>query len=99
MAMDTATVQERCQDHADAMVRGDLKRASEDLSEWCKAEAPAIMKLIPMPLDSARVTNVREDGDEHLADIVYSGGGRDVTVQSRWADIEGRPYITKMTVV
>jgi hypothetical protein len=97
--MEVATVRDRCQDHADAMVAGDLNRAAEDLTESCKADAAVVMKAIPRRLDSARVTNVSAEGEQAQADIVYTGEGRDVTVRSTWADIEGRPYITKLTLV
>jgi hypothetical protein len=81
------------------MVAGDLKRASEDLTESCKADAAEVMKAIPRRLDSARVMNVSANGDGAEADIIYTGEGRDVTVRSTWADVEGHPYITKLTLV
>jgi hypothetical protein len=98
-AMEVATIRDRCQDHADAMVAGDLERAAEDLTDSGRADAAAVMKAIPRRLDSARVMNVSANGDEAVADIVYTGEGRDVTVRSTWAEIDGRPYITKLTLV
>jgi hypothetical protein len=98
-AMEVATIRDRCQDHADAMVAGDLNRAAEDLSESGKADAAEVMKAIPRRLDSAKVLNVSANGDGAEADIVYTGEGRDVTVRSSWSEIDGHPYITKLTLV
>ena len=97
--MDASTVEIRCRSHADAMVAGDLTRAGQDLAPSSMAEAATVMKAMPKKIDSAEVKNVTVEGDAGQADIVYTGEGRDVTVRSRWGEVDGDLRITQLSLV
>ena len=92
--MDENTVRENAQAHADAVVQGDLGRASGDLTDEAKQQAPAVMKQLPRPTTSATVEDVTADGEEFVARIRYSGESDSTAVNSRWAEQSGRPMIT-----
>ena len=94
--MDENTVREHAQAHADAVVQGDLGRASGDLTDEAKQQAPAVMKQLPRPTMSASVEAVTADGDEFVARIRYSGESDATSVNSRWAEQSGRPMITAL---
>jgi hypothetical protein len=91
--MDEATVRKHAEGHAAAMVDGDVRRAARDLTDTGKADAPAVMEKLPKSIESAEVTAVVLTGDEATATILYRGGGREVAVESRWAEQEGAPMI------
>ena len=96
--MDEATVREQAEGHAAAMVEGDLRGAARSLSDSGKADAPAIMENLPKSIDSAEVTEILLEGNEAAATIVYRGEGREVAVQSRWAEQEGAPMIVGLSL-
>jgi hypothetical protein len=97
--MDLEAVTDRANGHAGAMVEGDLNRAGSDLAEGGRADAPAVMKAMPRSLDSAEVGDVAADGDDAVATITYRGGGREVAVESRWSEVDGRPMIVSLKLI
>ena len=97
--MDEAQVREHAEGHGQAVVAGDLRRAGADLTKEVMEQAGEVMKSIPSPATSAEVREVRQDGDEYVAVIHYAGDDDAVNVESRWADRDGRPKITNLTVV
>src|SRR5918996_2541143 len=96
--MDEAAVKERAEGHAAAMVEGDLRRAARSLSDTGKADAPSVMEKLPKSIESAQVTHISLTGDEALATIVYRGEGREVAVESRWAEEDGEPIIVGLSL-
>jgi hypothetical protein len=96
--MDEARVREHAEAHARAMADGDLRRASSDLTEEAKKTAPAVMAEMPRPVTGARVSDVVASGADAVATIVYSGHDKEISVESRWADRDGRPMITELTL-
>jgi hypothetical protein len=98
MPTDLEVVRNRAQQHADAIVAGDLGRAAQDLTEAAQAAAPAVMKGMQRPVTSAAVDSVSADGDEAVALIVYSGDDREHRVESRWSDQSGELMITALRV-
>lgn len=96
--MDEARVRQHAEEHARAIANGDLRRASGDLTEEAKKTAPAVMAEMPRPVTGARVSDVVVSGEDAVATIVYSGDDRETTVESRWADRDGRPMITELTL-
>jgi hypothetical protein len=97
--MDAETVTRHAEAHARAMVDGDLRQASSDLTESGRAGAGAVVGAMPRKIDSAEVTSVVTEADEITAVIVYSGEGKEVSVLSRWAEHDGRPMITELTLL
>jgi hypothetical protein len=91
-------VRERAEAHAQAIVGGDLRRASQDLADEAKRSAPAVMAEMPRPVTAVRVTDVAASGEDVVATIVYSGGDVETIVESRWSDRNGRPMITELTL-
>lgn len=97
--MDEATIRQRAQDHGEATVAGDLKRAGSDLDKSAYAAAGDVMKQMPEDLSSCEVQTVREEGNDWVAAIRYSGGSASTIVESRWADRDGTPKIVDLKVV
>lgn len=97
--MDEATVRQRAQEHGEATVAGDLKRAGGDLDKSAYAAAGEVMKQMPEDLSACDVTSVNPEGNEWIATISYSGSSATTTVQSRWAEREGSAKIIDLKVV
>lgn len=97
--MDGETIKLHAQAHADAVVAGDLNKAGSDLTPDAQKQAPGVMGELPRPVSSAEVQSVSEEGDAFVARILYSGEDESATVDSRWAERDGRPMILSLTVV
>ena len=98
--MDESTVRRHAEEHGRAMVEGDLMRAGGDLTSEAQGQARDVMRGLPREIDAAEVASVETTGgDEYVAQIRYSGEGRDVTVESRWGEREGRPMIVELRLV
>jgi hypothetical protein len=97
--MNDSTVREHAEAHGRALARGDLAGAASDLSEGARAKAPGIMKLLPRPLTAAEVTSVESGADAFVVRTRYTGEDGAATVESTWAEIEGRPRIVDLEVV
>ncbi len=96
--MDESTVRRHAEEHGRAMVAGDLGRAASDLAPEAQAQARDVMRELPRSLTAADVVSVREEGEDSVVRIQYEGEGRKVTLESRWADRDGRPMIVGLAV-
>ena len=95
--MDESTVRRRAEAHGRAMVEGDVMRAGRDLTTEAQARARDVMRELPRSIADAEILTIESvGGDEYVSRIRYSGEGRDVTVESRWAKREGRPMIVDL---
>ncbi len=97
--MDEAAVRQQAEAHGRATVAGDLKTAGGDLDKGAYAAAGEVMKKMPAQLSSSQVTDVREEGEEWVVSLLYSGASDSATVESRWADRDGTPKIVDLKVV
>jgi hypothetical protein len=97
--MDEDTIRLHAQAHGDAVVANDLRQAGSDLAPEAQKEAPGVMGKLPRPVASAEVASVEDREGEYVATIVYGGEESSVTVESRWAERDGRPMIVSLAVV
>ena len=97
--MDEATVRERAEQHAAAVVAGDLSRAGSDLAGEAPGQASVVMRKLPRPPLEADVIEVNSANEGYLAVIRYRGEGGETLVGSRWADHEGRLAIVALQLM
>jgi hypothetical protein len=91
--MDEAQARDHINQHADAVVRGDMEAILADFSEELRPGAPQIInEVLPQPVTAAEVLNVDVGDSDAVAMIRYSGDG-ELTVRSRWQEQGGRPVI------
>jgi hypothetical protein len=96
--MDESAVRTAAEEHANATVQKEFKVAGSTLSEPARAQAGDVMKAMPGQLTSYEITGVTSSGDETVVLIAYRGDDGEATVESRWADVEGRPMIVNLAV-
>ena len=97
--MDEQAVRTHAEGHGEALVEGDLRRAGGDLTPEAQAQAPAVMSNFPKKVTSAEVVALDVQGEEAVVRALYKGDDREVTVESRWGERDGRPKILDMKVV
>jgi hypothetical protein len=91
--MDDATTRDHVQQHADAVVRWDTDFITEDFAEELRPQIPQIAQALPQPVKEAEVLSVEVGDDESVALIRYTGDSGEVTIRSRWREVDGRPRI------
>lgn len=97
--MDEASVRAAAEEHAHATVRKDFKVAGATLTEAARAQAGGVMKAMPGELSGYEITGLSEAGDETVVTISYKGESGEALVESRWADVDGRPMIVNLSVL
>jgi hypothetical protein len=91
--MDDQRTRDHIDQHADAVVRGDMDAVVADFAEDLRPQVPQIAQALPQPVTSAEVLSVDVGDTESVAMIHYSGDSGEVTIRSRWQDQGGRPVI------
>jgi len=91
--MDEASTKDTIRRHAEAVEQGDFDTVIADLSEELQAQAATIAQSLPQPVTSAKVLSVEVGDEETVARIHYAGNTSEVTIQSHWRDVDGRPTI------
>lgn len=91
--MDDARTRSCIQDHADAVVRGDMGAVIADFAEELRPQVPQVVQSLPQPVTSAEVESVEVGQEESVAHIRYAGDSGEVTIRSRWREIDDRPLI------
>ncbi len=91
--MDDIKTRSHIQSHAEAVKRGDMAAIMADFSEDLRPQVPQLAKALPQPVKAADVRSVDVGAEESIATIRYSGDSGEVTIRSRWREIDDRPVI------
>jgi hypothetical protein len=91
--MDDQQTRNHINEHADAVVRGDMDAVIADFTEALRPHVPEIAQALPQPVTSADVLSIDVGETESVAMIRYAGDTDEVTIRSRWQDDGGRPVI------
>ena len=97
--MDEAAVRDHATRHGEAVVVRNLRQAAGDVAPEAGAKARQVMGELPDPLSSADVTAIVADGEGFRVTIRYRGEGEETTVESSWAERDGRPVIVDLRTV
>jgi hypothetical protein len=97
--MDQQVMEQTAEQHAYAVVRGDMHAVAADLAPALRPQLPDVGKQLPQPVKSADVRRVDVRDDHTIVEIEYSGDDRTVTLRSRWEDRDGGPLIVEVKPV
>src|SRR5687767_13574940 len=97
--MDEQSVRAHAEANGRALVDGHMRRAGGDLTPEAQAQGPEVMSKYAKKVESAEVVALDVEGEEAVVRALYKGEGKEVTVESRWGDRDGRPKILDMKVV
>jgi hypothetical protein len=96
--MDESQVREHAEAHGKNVVAGDLRSAGADLTTTGMKDAGTVMPQLPRPVTSSEILSVEAADDRYVVKIRYGGEPADVTVESQWAEHDGKPMIVGMSV-
>jgi hypothetical protein len=89
--MDDDAVRERAQAMCDALVAGDIDRATTDFSPELRKHLGEVLGLLPLPSTEGTVQSVERGGSSHVVLLRLVGESEEVIVQTRWKDRDGKP--------
>lgn len=93
--MDEQAVREHARALCDALVAGDIDRATEDFSKELRRNLGEVLALLPLPSNEATVDSVDHGGSGYNVVIRLVGENEEVMIQTRWKDRDGRPTVVE----
>jgi hypothetical protein len=97
--MDAQVVREHAESYCAALLAGDMTRASEELSPQLQANLGPLVAILPLPLTEATVESVEVGGSGYVAMLRLVGESRQIELQTRWKDRDGRPTLVEASHV
>lgn len=92
--MDRDAVEAHAQVVCDALVAGEIDRATEDFSQELKSNLGQVIAQLPLPISEANIESVDQGGKGYVVVLRLIGEGT-VLLQTRWKDRDGRPTIVE----
>ena len=97
--MNDVDVRDHAQALCDALVAGDVDRATADFSEQLRQNLGEVLVLLPLPASEATVESVERGGTGYTVMLRVVGATEEVEVQTRWKDRDGQPTIVEASHV
>jgi hypothetical protein len=96
--MDEQAVRQHAQAYCDALLAGDIGKASEEMSKELRSNLGPVVSMLPMPLTEASIESVQMTPSGFLAELRLVGEGT-VRFETRWKDRDGRPTLVESSRV
>lgn len=93
--MDVEAVRDHARAFSEALVAGDVGRATEDFSKELRQKLGEVLALFPLPATEATVESVEHGGSGYNVVVRLVGENEEIRVQTRWKDRDGRPTIVE----
>jgi hypothetical protein len=93
--MDEQVVRERAGAVCDALVAGDVERATEDFSPELKRNLGEVIALLPLPSSEATIESVEHGGSSYTVVLRLVGETDEVQIQMRWKERDGRAIVVE----
>ena len=93
--MDEQAVREHARAVCDALVAGDIDRATQDFSMELRRNLGEVIALLPLPSTEATVESVEHGGAGYNVVLRLVGETEEVQIQTRWKDRDGKPTVVE----
>jgi hypothetical protein len=93
--MDVEAVRDHARAFSEALVSGDVGRATEDFSKELRQKLGEVLALFPLPATEASIESVEHGGSGYNVVVRLVGETDETRVQTRWKDRDGRPTIVE----
>jgi hypothetical protein len=97
--MDEQTVREHAQATADALLAGDIGKASEQMSNELRSNLGQFAAMLPMPMTEASIESVESTPTGYKVILHLVGEGETLRLETRWKDRDGQPTIVEASRV
>jgi hypothetical protein len=96
--MDEQAVREHAQAFCDALLAGDIGRASEEMSKELRSNLGPVVAMLPMPLTETTIEAVQMTPSGFLAELRLVGEGT-LRLETRWKNRDDRPTVVEVSRV
>jgi hypothetical protein len=93
--MDEQTVRAHARAMCEAIVAGDVDRATQDVSPELRRNLGEVISLFPLPSKDASIESVELGGSSYVVVLRLVGDTDEVQVQTRWKDRDGTPTLVE----
>ena len=93
--MDEQTVREHAKAVCDALLAGDIGKASQEMSRELQSNLGPIVAMLPLPLTEATIESIEMTGKAHVAELRLVGDEGTVRIETRWKDRDGKPTMVE----
>jgi hypothetical protein len=93
--MDEEVIRQHATAMCEALVAGDIERATADFSKELKQHLGEVLSLLPLPSTEGTVQSVNHAGSGFDVVLRLVGESEEVLVQTRWKDRDGRPTLVE----
>ena len=93
--MDEEIIRQHATAMCEALVAGDIDRATMDFSKELKQHLGEVLSLLPLPSTEGAVQSVNHAGSGFDVVLRLVGESEEVLVQTRWKDRDGKPTVVE----
>jgi hypothetical protein len=93
--MDEDTVREHARAMCEALMAGDVERATADFSDELRRNMGEVVALFPLPANDAAIDSVERGGSGFVVVLRLAGEIDEVRIQTRWKDRDGQPTVVE----
>lgn len=93
--MNDDDVREHAQAMCEALVAGDIERATADFSDQLRRNLGEVLILLPLPASDATVVSVERGASSYTVMLRVVGASEEVELQTRWKDHDGTPSVVE----
>jgi hypothetical protein len=97
--MDDDVVRDHARAMCDALVAGDIDRATTDFSPELRKHLGEVLSLLPLPSTEATVQSVNRGGSGFDVVLRLVGETEEVLIETRWKDRDGQPTMVEASHV
>ena len=93
--MDEQAVRERVQVVCDALLAGDVGKASQAMSRELQQNLGPVVAMLPLPMTAAQIETVEMTGSGYRAVLALTGEANAMRLETRWKERDGQPTMVE----
>ena len=97
--MDERLIRERAGVLCDALLAGDIGKASQQMSPELQRNLGPVVAMLPLPLSAAQIEGVEMTGSGFRVVLALTGDDGSIRLETRWKDRDGQPTVVEASHV